>query len=388
MQFYTFDETTYPGIPDHVGPESKLTNRFCDPELAAQTYREHLDEWAICEDLGFDGALVNEHHFTYFNINPSCTVLAAALIMRTKRLKVGVIGHVLPLRHPIQTAEEFAQLDVLSGGRFIGGIVRGVPQEYVSFNVDPFTSRERFAESYDILTKCLTEELFDYQGKFYNLKAVSVWPRPLQNPFPIWMPAGSSETIEFAAERRIPIARVWNPTVVFQDAFEYYKEVAKERFGWEAGPEHCIGSRYIHVAETNEQAIAECRDAVMYVRRLTTFSRPVQVPAAVPGIQTDRSFDYRKRSRGAEMPSPGTPFEKLRESGFIVCGDPDYVTEWLAHDMQTAGYGHFLGMFRVGSNTHANVMKSKRLFAEHVMPRLRHINTTSTTHEQGAHAAR
>ena len=100
MQVYTFDETTYPGIPDHVGPESKLTNRFCDPALAAQTYREHLDEWALCEDLGFDGALVNEHHFTYFNINPSCTVLAAALIMRTKRMKVGVIGHVLPLRHP------------------------------------------------------------------------------------------------------------------------------------------------------------------------------------------------------------------------------------------------------------------------------------------------
>jgi alkanesulfonate monooxygenase SsuD/methylene tetrahydromethanopterin reductase-like flavin-dependent oxidoreductase (luciferase family) len=376
MKFYTFDETTYPGIPDYVGPETRLTNRFCNPELAAQTYGEHLDEWALCEDLGFDGALVNEHHFTYFNINPSSTVLAAALIMRTKRMKVGVIGHVLPLRHPIQTAEEFAQLDILSGGRFIGGIVRGVPQEYVSFNVDPFTSRERFAETYEILHKCLTEELFDYQGKFYNLKAVSVWPRPLQHPFPIWMPAGSAETIEFAAERRIPIARVWSPTAVFQDAFEYYKEVAQERFGWVAGPEHCIGSRYIHIAETTEQAIAECRDAVMYVRRLTTFSRPVQVPAAVPGIQTDRSFDYRKRSRGAEMPAPGTPFEKLRESGFIVCGDPDYVTEWLAQDMRTAGYGHFLGMFRVGSNAHQNVIKSKRMFAAYVMPRLRHINET------------
>lgn len=193
MKFYTFDETTYPGIPDYVGPETRLTNRFCNPELAAQTYGEHLDEWALCEELGFDGALVNEHHFTYFNINPSSTVLAAALIMRSKRMKVGVIRHVLPLRHPIQTAEEFAQLDILSGGRFIGGIVRGVPQEYVSFNVDPFTSRERFAETYEILHKCLTEELFDYQGKFYNLKAVSVWPRPLQNPFPIWMPAGSRE---------------------------------------------------------------------------------------------------------------------------------------------------------------------------------------------------
>jgi Luciferase-like monooxygenase len=212
MKFYTFDETTYPGIPDHLGPETRLTNRFCDPELAAQTYQGHLNEWAICEDLGFDGALVNEHHFTYFNINPSSTVLAAALMMRTRHMRVGVIGHVLPLRHPVQTAEEFA------------------------------------------------------------------------------------------AARRIPIARVWSPTAVFQDAFEYYKEVAQERFGWAAGPEHCIGSRYLHVAATTEQSIAECRDAVMYVRRLTTFSRPVQVPAAVPGIQTDRSFDYRTGERAPARP--------------------------------------------------------------------------------------
>ena len=192
-------------------------------------------------------------------------------------MQVGVIGHVLPLRHPVQTAEEFAQMDVLSGGRFIGGVVRGVPQEYVSYNVDPFTSRERFAECFDILQRSLTEELFDYEGRFYNLKAVSVWPKPLQNPLPIWMPAGSAETIEFAAERRIPIARVWSPTVVFQDAFEYYRMVAKEKFGWDAGPEYAIGSRYVHVAETNEKAIEECREAVMYVRRLSTFSRPVQV---------------------------------------------------------------------------------------------------------------
>ena len=129
--------------------------------MAALTYQEHLEEWELCEELGLDGAFVNEHHFTYFNINPSCTVLAAALIARTNRMKVGVIGHVLPLRHPVQTAEEFAQLDVLSGDRFIGGIVRGVPQEYVSYNVDPFSSRERFAESYEILKKCLTEEIFD-----------------------------------------------------------------------------------------------------------------------------------------------------------------------------------------------------------------------------------
>ncbi len=376
MRFYSFDETTYPGVPDDVGPEVRQTNRFCDPAVAAETYREHLEEWELCEELGFDGALVNEHHFTYFNINPSSTVLATALIARTKRMKVGVIGHVLPLRHPVQTAEEFAQMDVLSGGRFIGGIVRGVPQEFVSYNVDPFTSRERFVETFDIIQRCLKEEIFDYEGKFYQLRAVSVWPRPLQNPIPMWMPAGSAETIEFAAERRIPIARVWSPSLTWQDVFEYYKQVAKEKFGWEPGPQHLIGARYIHVAETNEQAIDECRDAVMYVRRLATFSRPVQVSAPVPGIQTDRSFEFR-RHPGSEIPPPGTPFEKLRDEGFIVCGDPDYVTEWLAKDMKTAGYGHFLGMFRVGKNRHVNVMKSKRLFAQEVMPRLREMNPDS-----------
>ena len=326
--------------------------------------------------MGFEGVFVNEHHFTYFSLNPSSTPLAAALIAKTERMKVGVMGHVLPLRHPVHTAEEFAQLDCLSGGRFIGGIVRGVPQELISYNVDPFTSRERFAESYDIVKRCLSEELFDYEGKFYNLRSVSVWPKPIQNPLPIWMPAGSAETIEFAAERHIPIARVWNPTAVFQDAFEYYKDVAREQFGWEATPEYCIGSRYLHVAETNEQAIEECREAVMYVRRLTAFSRPVPMPAPLPGVQTDRSFDYRKRSRGAEMPAPGTPFEKLRESGYIVCGDPDYVAEWLRNDMETAGYGHFLGMFRCGKLKHEHVMKSKKLFADHVMPKLAGVNAS------------
>ena len=116
MKFYNFDETTYPGIPDDVGPETKQTNRYCDPQLAAQTYREHLEEFVYCEELGFDGAFINEHHFTYFSLNPSSTPLAAALIALTKRMKIGVMGHVLPLRHPVHTAEEFAQLDCISGG--------------------------------------------------------------------------------------------------------------------------------------------------------------------------------------------------------------------------------------------------------------------------------
>jgi alkanesulfonate monooxygenase SsuD/methylene tetrahydromethanopterin reductase-like flavin-dependent oxidoreductase (luciferase family) len=372
MEIYTFDETTYPGIPREIGPETIQTNRFCDPVLAAQTVREHMEEFELSEELGYDGTFINEHHFTYFSLNPSSTPLAAALIARTKKIKVGVIGHVLPLRHPVHTAEEFAQLDVLSGGRFIGGVVRGVPQEYVSYNVDPFTSRERFGESYDILQKCLTEEIFDYEGRFYNLKSVSIWPLPLQKPLPIWMPAGSADTIEFAAERHIPMARVWEPPESFEDVFNYYRKVADEKFGWKPDPSYCIGARYVHVAETNEQARAECEEAVMYVRRLSTFNRPIMIPAPLPGLNTDRAFEFRRSPKG--MPGPGVPFEQLREDGYIVCGDPDYVTNWLKADMEGGGYGRFLAMFHVGNIEHDAVMRSKRLFADHVMPRLRPIN--------------
>jgi alkanesulfonate monooxygenase SsuD/methylene tetrahydromethanopterin reductase-like flavin-dependent oxidoreductase (luciferase family) len=371
MKFYTFDELTYPGVPPEVGPEVRFTNRFCDPRIVTKTYHEHLDEWAMCEDLGFDGAFVNEHHFTAVNIQPSCNITATAIIMRTKRMKVGVIGNILPLRHPVQTAEEFAMMDCLSGGRFIGGIVRGVPFEYVSYNVDPFTSSERLRESFDIVHKCLTEELVDYDGKYWKLTGVSIWPKPIQRPLPFWMPTGSLETIEFAAERRIVGCQVFYPSEAFKDSFELYRKVAYKRFGWQPGHDQFVGARLIHVAETNAQAIEEARDAVGYFFRV--FSRPVNNPAPVPGLHSDRSFTHRKRIE-RDFPGPHTPFEQMREDGFIVCGDRDYVTRWLENDMKVAGYGHFLGMFHVGNLPHKKVMSSKRLFAEHVMPELRQLN--------------
>jgi alkanesulfonate monooxygenase SsuD/methylene tetrahydromethanopterin reductase-like flavin-dependent oxidoreductase (luciferase family) len=371
MKFYTFDEITYPAVPAEAGPEVRFTNRFCDPRTVSRTYQEHLDEWAMCEELGFTGAFVNEHHFTAINIQPSCNITAAAIIMRTKQMRVGVIGNILPLRHPVQVAEEFAMLDCLSGGRFIGGIVRGVPAEYVSYNIDPFTSSERLREAYDIIYKCLTDEIFDYDGKYWKLTGVSIWPRPIQRPLPFWMPTGSRETIEFAAERHIAGAQVFFPSEAFRECFDLYTKVARERFGWTPGYDQFVGARLIHVAESNAKAIEEGREAINYFFRV--LGRPVNNPAPVPGLHGDQSYSHRRRIE-RDFPGPHTSFEQLREDGWIVCGDPDYVTRWLERDMEIAGYGHFLGMFHVGNLPHDRVMASKRLFAAHVLPALRDIN--------------
>jgi alkanesulfonate monooxygenase SsuD/methylene tetrahydromethanopterin reductase-like flavin-dependent oxidoreductase (luciferase family) len=386
MKFYSFDELTYPAVPPEVGPEVRFTNRFCDPQIVAKTYQEHLDEWVAGEELGFDGAFVNEHHFTAINIQPSCNITATAIMIRTKRMQVGVIGNILPLRHPVQTAEEFAMMDCLSGGRFIAGIVRGVPAEYVSYNIDPFTSSERLRESYDIVHKCLTEEVVDYDGKYWKLTGVSIWPKPIQRRLPFWMPTGSLETIEFAAERRIVGCQVFYPSEAFKDSFDLYRKVASDRFAWQPGHDQFVGARLIHVAETNAKAIEEARAAVNYFFRV--FSRPVNNPAPVPGLHSDRSFTHRKRIE-RDFPGPHTPFDQMREDGFIVCGDPDYVTRWLENDMKIAGYGNFLAMLHVGNLAHEKVMASKRLFAQHVIPALRHLNVDSISSHpvEATHAA-
>ena len=174
------------------------------------------------------------------------------------------------------------------------------------------------------------------------------------------------------------------PSHAFKDSFDLYRKVARERFGWEAGYDNFVGARLLHIAETNEQAIAEAKEAVAYFFRV--FSRPVNNPAPVPGLHTDRSFQHRQNIE-RDFPGPHTPFEQMREDGFIVCGDPDYVTRYLENDMRLAGYGHFLGMFHVGNLAHEKVMKSKRLFAEHIMPVLRPLNVDEQTIRQTATSA-
>jgi hypothetical protein len=160
--------------------------------------------------------------------------------------------------------------------------------------------------------------------------------------------------------------------------------VARERFGWEPGLENFVGARLIHVAETNAKAIEEAKEAMAYFFRV--FSRPVNNPAPVPGLHTDRSFQHRHRIE-RDFPGPHTPFEQMRNDGFIVCGDPDYVTRWLENDMKIAGYGHFLGMFHAGNLPHEKVMASKRLFATHVMPALRPLNADQSEPQTAAASA-
>jgi hypothetical protein len=96
MKIFAFEELTYPGLPPNLGPEVRLTNRYCSPQLVAQHYEEHIEELARAESYGFDGIFVNEHQFTASNNNPDCNLTASILIGDDRRRdslkRVGSLG--------------------------------------------------------------------------------------------------------------------------------------------------------------------------------------------------------------------------------------------------------------------------------------------------------
>lgn len=131
MKIYNFDLLAYPRVPTDA-PGTPVPNSYFEPAVGIQNYQEHLEEMEYCEELGFEGVVFNEHHYSGYGMMPSPNLIAAALSRKTSRIKIGVLGNVLPLRHhPVRVAEEYAMLDCLTEGRLIAGFVRGIPAEYL-----------------------------------------------------------------------------------------------------------------------------------------------------------------------------------------------------------------------------------------------------------------
>src|SRR5487761_10596 len=211
MKFHFFHLMPYPTLPPDFRDKYPsvwvdVPSALFDAETGHRSYNEYLDELEYADQVGFDGICVNEHHQNAYGLMPSPNLMAAALTQRTRRCQIAVIGNALPMYNPpLRVAEEFAMLDVLSGGRLVAGMVIGGGPEYFSYQINPTHARERFREALDLIVKAWTTPgPFLWNSKHYFFRYVNPWPRPLQQPHPpIWIPgAGSLETIDFVAQRR------------------------------------------------------------------------------------------------------------------------------------------------------------------------------------------
>ncbi len=374
MKFFSFHLMPWDRLGDALDHYDSvwtwLPNTYYDPQHGHELYNRYLDELLLAEELGFDGVCINEHHQNAYGTMPSPNLMGSILARQTKRVKIAVIGNALPLYNPpTRVAEEYAMIDVISGGRLIAGMVVGGGPEYYSFTVNPTHARTMFTEALDLCVRAWTEPgPFEHYGKHWKLKYVNPWPLPLQKPHPpIWIPgAGSVETLKFVAARRYAYMGIpYFHVDVLKKNFDMFRQCCEDE-GYTADPEQIGTLLPIYVADTDEQAWAE------YEQHLFYFARKLLKGLAVfpPGYTSARSIARINQAMKKFLITVETR-EQIEEGGFAVVGSPATVRDRLIETVKHLGIGNLLGLFQLGTLPADLTEKNLRLFASDVLPALR-----------------
>src|SRR2546427_8561068 len=189
------------------------------PEGDYGAIHELVTQACFAETVGFDGLWLTEHNFTGESVYCDPIPFASVVAARTSRIRIGFAVIQLALRHPIRLATELALLDNLSGGRLDVGVGHGTnfnEYEFVGYGLRSDDSRERMAETLEVMVRAWTEAPLVHRGKFYQLSLPELRPRPRQQPHPpIWRSVSSSDSVRECGRlgapilmARIPLARV------------------------------------------------------------------------------------------------------------------------------------------------------------------------------------
>jgi alkanesulfonate monooxygenase SsuD/methylene tetrahydromethanopterin reductase-like flavin-dependent oxidoreductase (luciferase family) len=384
MRVFGFDLLPYPEHLDHLKVDGELpyplSKHYFRPEVAVQNYRQHLDAWALMEEVGFDGIGFNEHHTSPYGLMTSPNIMAAAASQRLQRMKILIYGNLLPIHEPLRLAEELAMLDCLTGGRLISGFARGIPREHMVYNVGLAESRARFEEAWEIIKRAWTEEVFSYQGKYWSYKDVAIWPRPVQQPHPpVWVPVTTSqETLEWAARENIPITPGAVATLgARQDMVRYYA-ACLAKHGRTITPDHIIAGANVYIADSREQALKEAGPYMLYFfQTLFSHGNIYQV-----GRQRESGYvrednlgwlrpEYREEFLRSLQGFRRMTAEDLERNERLCWGTPEQVRDALIGLAEALGANTVLVQFNQGAMPHEMFVNQIQRFGAEVLPAIK-----------------
>jgi len=368
----------------HLMPWTELTeppaqwpvgNAVFDPARGKELYDQYLDTMAFAEACGFEWVGCNEHHFSPYGLMANCNLIGAALAQRTKTIRLAMLGNLVPLLNPVRVAEEYAMLDVLSGGRLIAGMIRGVPHEYLAYSVNPDESRERLREAAALIVRAWTAtEPFAWEGKFYQYPAVSIWPRPLQRPHPpILMSASNEESAEFAAEHRAMVGMTLIAELdIAARVLDTYRAAAHAH-GFEPTPDHILIGQNTCIAETDEEARAHLDAGLRYFHRM--LMGPIR-EAQRRVIEGSQFFGEKQQGEGhiKRLATLGTrSIDDMIAAGSVLCGSPATVLKQMKRIRDRLGNGRFNINMQIGNIPNAVVRRGMELFRDQVLPEAREM---------------
>ena len=382
MKFTWFNLMPWPYLPDdfrekHHSVWVDIPNKLYDPQKGHFVYHQYMDQLEYAEQVGFDGIGCNEHHQNAYGNMPSPNIIAAGLSRRTSKAAIAVIGNSLALYNPpIRVAEEFAMLDVMSGGRLLAGFPVGTSMDTnYCYGQIPALTRDKYAEAHDLVMRAWAEEEpFAFDGKYNQLRHVNLWPKPIQKPHPpIYIPGGGSiETWDFCLDHDYNYSYLsFTGYLRGKKLLDgYWNQVAKR--GKDESPYRGAFAQTICVAETDQEAEKLYAEHVNYF-----YNRCLHIYggfADAPGYRTIKTIQadvVNALSEDMQNLFPSLSWKELVDGGYVIAGSPATVRDRMKELIKGLHVGHIFCLIHVGNMPDWKTRYSTKLFAEKVIPGLR-----------------
>ncbi len=327
---------TFADLAGGAGPEQRM--------------RELMEEIELADQLGLDVFGLGEHHRPDFLVSSPTVVLGAAAV-KTSRIRLSSAVTVLSSEDPVRVFQQFAEVDLLSGGRAEIMAGRGsFTESFPLFGYDLDHYDELYAEKLELLLALREEGPVTWSGRHRaGLTDTIVWPRPLQKPLPVWVAVGGSPgSVARAGALGLPLtlAIIGGQPARFAPLIDLYRSSLAE-----AGHDPALGrvaiNTHAFLAET--QAQADSAFAAPYLQMMNRIGR----------------------ERG--WPPAGRPqYEALRApDGALAVGTPEQVAEKILMEHSLFANDRYIAQMSVGAVRHKDVMHSMELFGTKVAPLVR-----------------
>ena len=376
------DGVGFDGIPanDRWYPNDRLSQAFNISKETAQ----------LLEELDFDVLWMAEHHFQRegYECIPNLLILSTWLSQFTQRIKFGCAFNILPMWNPLRLAEDYAMVDILTGGRIIFGIGRGYhTREVETFGspmLDADANRELFEEQFEVIMKAFNQESFSHRGKHYtlppevpyrgyDLKELTLVPRPVHLPVETWQPvvSGNPRGLDFMAKHGIKGMILGTATQYVDQWVQEYQE-ANARYGRDLkrGENLALGL-WIYVDDNQEKARRGLRPLF---EEHVKFAAPLGMP---------RYSDEQMKATGpggvARHIAAGADFEDVLAKRAWFAGSPEQTIAHLKEmEDKHPGLEQIVIAFSMGASTQQFREQVTR-FAKEVMPAFRGAKVEAET---------
>ncbi len=336
---------------NHYLNNTRTANQFVADITAEALY---------AEELGMHSAWIGEHHFSSLGVLSCPDLVLAYIAARTRHIRLAPAVTVLPLHHPIRVAEQWSTLDLLSGGRVDFAAGRGYDRrEYLPFKVSFEENQPIFEEGMEVVRRLWEADgPISHQGKYYSFENVSITPKPVQRPLPVYVASFSKPSIELAARLGCglivaPFAAAISYGGLRQVSALYHETCAKHG----TTPQRLMCSYFIHFADDSEQEMAQRLRQIRYYKEC--------VIPAFPGDPQTAPPSYRYFIEMVERLHRVKP-EDLTENS-VLLGSPARIIDTLKK-VEAAGFQEVILYFNVGLKPHAQVKDEMGRFMAEIAP--------------------